>query len=160
MGVATEQDIFMCPDILAETSDNIISSRAPSMRRIYAFKWILFTLWCRQLTLDPVHCPIGSVLEFLQSRFSEGMTPATLKVYVAAILAGHALVGDVSMGRHPLVSWFKRGEAFPSDTSSFLGPSSCLGRLVRSSFWAVGVCVNKIIDSRPLSCWPYPPSRE
>ncbi len=34
------------------------------------------------------------------------MTPATLKVYVAAISAGNALIGDVSVGRHPLVSCF------------------------------------------------------
>ncbi len=37
------------------------------------------------------------------------MTPATLKVYAAAISAGHALMGDVSMGPHPLVSRFMRG---------------------------------------------------
>ncbi len=53
---------------------------------------MLFALWCTQRALDPVHRTIGSVLEFLQSRFSEGVTPATLKVYVAAIYAGHALI--------------------------------------------------------------------
>ncbi len=59
--------------------------------------------------MDPVHCPIGSVLEYLQISFSEGVTPVTLKVYVAAISVWHALIGDVSVGRHPLVSRFMQG---------------------------------------------------
>ncbi len=48
MGVATERDMLMCPGISAETSDTIINSKAPSTRRLYAFKWRLFALWCRQ----------------------------------------------------------------------------------------------------------------
>ncbi len=67
------------------------------MRCLYTFKLRLFALWCTQRALDPVHCPIGSVLEFLQSLFSEGVTPATLKVYVAAKSVGHVLIGDVSV---------------------------------------------------------------
>ncbi len=96
----------MCSGLSAETTITIINSRAPSTRRLYGFKWRFFASWCRQRALDPVHCPIGSVLEFL---FSEGVTPATLKVYVVAIFAGHALVGDVSVGHHPLVSRFMQG---------------------------------------------------
>ncbi len=99
----------MCSGLSAETTITIINCRAPSTRRLYGFKWRFFASWCRQRALDPVHCPIGSVLEFLQSRFSEGVTPATLKVYVVAIFAGHALVGDVSVGHHPLVSRFMQG---------------------------------------------------
>ncbi len=59
--------------------------------------------------MDPAYCPIASVLEFLQCRFSEGVTPATLKVYVAAISANHAYIDGVSVGRHPLVSRFMQG---------------------------------------------------
>ncbi len=109
MGVAPEQNGLMCSGLSAETTVTIINSRAPSTRRLYGFKWRLFASWCRQRALDPVHCPIGLVLEFLQSRFSEGVTPATLKVYVVAIFAGYALVGDVSVGHHPLVSRFMQG---------------------------------------------------
>ncbi|XP_042583419.1 uncharacterized protein LOC109076134 [Cyprinus carpio] len=109
MGVAPEQSTLMCSGLSAEITNTIINSRAPSTRCLYAFKWKLFASWCRQRSLDPFYCPIGSVLEFLQSRFSEGVTPATLKVYVAAISAEHALVGGVSVGRHPLVSCFMQG---------------------------------------------------
>lgn len=49
------------------------------------------------------------VLEFLQSCFSEGEAPATLKVYVTTIAAEHALVEGVTVGRHPLDSRFMQG---------------------------------------------------
>ncbi len=77
MGVAPERNALMCSGLSAETTDTIINSRAPSTRRLYAFKLGLFASWCRQRCLEPIHFPIGSVLEFLQSRFSEGVTPAS-----------------------------------------------------------------------------------
>ncbi|XP_016363161.1 ovochymase-2-like [Sinocyclocheilus anshuiensis] len=33
----------------------------------------------KQRNPDPVHCPVGLILEFLQSHFSKGVAPATLK---------------------------------------------------------------------------------
>ncbi len=51
--------------------------------------------------------PVGSVLEFLEARFSAGLTHSTLKVYVAA--AYHAPLGGQSLGRHPLITHFLRG---------------------------------------------------
>ncbi len=44
-----------------------------------------FTSWCGGRQLDLVNCPIGTVLELLQARFSAGLTHSTLKVHVAAI---------------------------------------------------------------------------
>ncbi|KAI2647034.1 NLR family CARD domain-containing protein 3 [Labeo rohita] len=58
---------------------------------------------------DPVNCPVGTVLEFLQARFSTGLSHSTLKVYVAAISAYHALLGGMSVGKDPLVVCFLRG---------------------------------------------------
>ncbi len=133
MGVATERGMLMRPGISAETSNTIINSRAPSTRCLYAFKWRFFTLRCRQRTLDPVHCAICSVLEFLQSCFSEGVTPATLKVNVVPISARKCTRRRCSSGSSPFGVPFY-AEAFPSNTSSFLGSFSCLGRLVGSSF--------------------------
>ncbi len=82
--------------------NTILNSRAPSTRRLYALKWKLFASWCRQRNLDPVHCPVCSILEFPQSYFSKGVAPATLKVYVGVISAEHASMGGVSVGCHPL----------------------------------------------------------
>ncbi len=70
-----------------EVVETILHSRAPSTRKLYALKWKVFTSWCSDHQLDPVNCPVGTVLEFLQDRFTAGQAPSTLKVYVAAISA-------------------------------------------------------------------------
>ncbi len=40
-------------------------------------------VWPR--AIDPVNCPVGPVLEFLQERLTAGVAATTLRVYVAAI---------------------------------------------------------------------------
>ncbi len=109
MGMASERSELICPGLSAEVTETIINSRAVSTRSLSAFKWKLFTTWCRRCDMDPAYCHIAWVLEFLQSCFSERITPATLKVYEAAISANHAYIGGVSVGRHPLVSRFIQG---------------------------------------------------
>ncbi len=79
------------------------------MRKLYTLKWRLFTSWCGDRQLNPVNCPIGTVLEFLQARLSAGLTHSTLKVFVAAISAYHASLGGQSVGRNTLVTHFLRG---------------------------------------------------
>ncbi|XP_067257251.1 uncharacterized protein [Chanodichthys erythropterus] len=92
-----------------EVVETILHSRAPSTRKLYLYKWKVFALWCEQHNLDPVHSSVSDVLRFLQEKFSEGLTPSTLKVYVAAISAHHIPVGGSSLGRDPLVVRFLRG---------------------------------------------------
>ncbi len=79
------------------------------MRKLYALNWRLFTSWCGDSQLEPVNCPIGTVLEFLQASFSAGLTHSTLKVYVVAIAAYHAPLGGQSVGKDPLVTHFLCG---------------------------------------------------
>ncbi len=55
--------------------------------------------WCGDRQLDPVNCPIGAVLEFMQACFSAGLAHSTLNVYVAAIAAYHAPLGGLSVGK-------------------------------------------------------------
>ncbi len=64
------------------------------------------TSWCGGHQLDPVNCPIGTVLEYLQACSSTGLTHSTLKVYVGALLAYHAPLAGQSVGRHPLETSF------------------------------------------------------
>ncbi len=106
---APEGAQLIASGLSTEVIETILQSRAPSMRRLYALKWRLFTSWCGDRQLDPVNCPIGTVLEFMQARFSVGLTHSTLKVYVAAIVAYHAPLDGQSVGRNPLVTRFLRG---------------------------------------------------
>ncbi|KAL0203744.1 hypothetical protein M9458_001762, partial [Cirrhinus mrigala] len=72
------------------------------LQRLYALKWKLFTSWCGERQQDPVNSPVGTVLEFLQARFSTGLSHSTLKAY-------HAPLGGLSVGKDPLVVRFLRG---------------------------------------------------
>ncbi len=109
VGVAPEGARLIASGLSTEVVETILQSRAPSTRKLYTLKWKLFTSWCRDRQLDPVNCPVGTVLEFLQARLSAGLTHSTFKVYVAAISAYHASLGGQSVGRHPLVTRFLRG---------------------------------------------------
>ncbi|KAL0151133.1 hypothetical protein M9458_053646 [Cirrhinus mrigala] len=109
LGVASEGAHLLASGLSTEVVETILQSRAPSTRKLYALKWKLFTSWCGRHQQDPVNCPVGTVLEFLQDRLSAGLTHSTLKVYVAAIAAYHAPLGGLSVGKDPLVTRFLRG---------------------------------------------------
>ncbi|KAI2664367.1 enzymatic polyprotein [Labeo rohita] len=109
MGVAPEGAHLVASGLSTEVVETILQSRAPSMRKLYALKWKLFTSWCRDHQQNPVNCPVGTVLEFLRDRLSTGLAHSTLKVYVAAISAYHAPLGGISVGKDPLVTRFLHG---------------------------------------------------
>ncbi len=96
-------------DVLpVEVQETIASARAPATRKLYSSKWGVFESWCLARAIDPVNCPVGPVLEFLQERLTAGATATTLRVYVAAIAARREL-DEIPLGRHRMVSAFMRG---------------------------------------------------
>ncbi len=97
------RDAGLPPDIV----ETILSARAPSTARSYA-SMAHFENWCMAHHVDPVHCQVVSVLEFLQEKLSSGTCPGTLRVYVAAISASPVLIDEVSVGKHPLVARFNQ----------------------------------------------------
>ncbi|XP_056619862.1 uncharacterized protein LOC130434030 [Triplophysa dalaica] len=101
-----EESLSGLPLAVQET---VMQARAPTTRRLYAYKWRLFSSWCSSLGENPRNCPIGSVLAFLQQRLESNLSPSTLKVYVAAIAAHHDLVEGKSLGRHDLIIRFLKG---------------------------------------------------
>ncbi len=96
-------------DVLpAAVQETIASARAPATRKLYSSKWGVFESWCLTRAIDPVNCPVGPVLEFLQERLTAGAAATTLRVYVAAIAARRVL-DEIPLGRHRMVSAFMRG---------------------------------------------------
>ncbi len=95
-----------------------------STRKLYSLMWRLFTSWCWDRQLDPVHCPVGTVLEFLQAQLSTGLAHSTLKVYVAAISAYHASLGGQSVGKKPdytFLPWCTETKAWECGPRFLLG---------------------------------------
>ncbi len=99
-------DLSGLPPAVVET---IIQARAPSTRQTYALKWSLFATWCSSRREDPRRCMIGVVLYVLQERLDRRLSPSTLKVYVAAIVAHHDAVDGRSLGKHDLIVRFLKG---------------------------------------------------
>ncbi len=58
--------------------------------------------------IDPVNCPVGPVLEFLQEKLTTGAAATTLRFYIAAIAAWREL-DEIPLGRHRMVSAFMHG---------------------------------------------------
>ncbi len=92
-----------------EWSTTIIRARAPSTRQTYALKWSLFVNWCSSRREDPRRCMTGVMLSFLKERLERRLSPSTLKVYVAAIVAHHDAVDGRSLGKHDLIVRFLKG---------------------------------------------------
>ncbi len=92
----------------AEVQETIASARAPATRKLYSSKWGVFESWCLTRAIDPVNCPVGPVLKFLQERLTAGAAATTLRVYVAAIAARREL-DEIPLGRHRMVSAFMCG---------------------------------------------------
>ena len=89
--------------------NTIGNARAPSTRQLYAARWRIFSSWCGDQGIDPVHCTVPTVLSFLQHLFDDNRAASTLKVYVAAISAYHDPVAGASLGSHNLVCSFLKG---------------------------------------------------
>ena len=84
-------------------------ARAPSTNVAYDLRWRIFSSWCTAHDLDPESCNVQAILLFLQSCLDKGLSASTVKVYLAAISAGHVQLLEGSVGRHPLVSMFMKG---------------------------------------------------
>ncbi|CAM4607827.1 unnamed protein product [Leuciscus chuanchicus] len=80
VGLASEGAQLIESGLSTEVAETILQSRAPSTRKLYALKWRVFTSLCSDHRLDPVNCPIGTVLEFLQDRFTAGTDEHTRKL--------------------------------------------------------------------------------
>ncbi len=109
VGLASEGAQLINSGLSTEVVETILHSRAPSTRKLYALKWKVFASWCSDHQLDPVNCPVGTVLEFLQDRFTAGLAPSTLKVYVVAIVLTTFLWVVCLWGMTPWYLFFLRG---------------------------------------------------
>ncbi len=96
-------------DLSDGVRETIDSARALSTGKLYSSKWRVFKSWCLANAVNPVNCPVGSVLEFLQHTFSDGAATTTQRVYVVTIAARRD-PDDVPLGRHLLVSSFMHGD--------------------------------------------------
>ncbi len=66
VGMAHTGSRAVMSSLPVEVQETIASARAPATRKLYSSKWGVFVSWCLARAIDPVNCPVGPVLEFLQ----------------------------------------------------------------------------------------------
>ncbi len=108
VGMAHKGSRALMNSLPVEVQETIASARASATRKLCSSKWGVFESWCLARAIDPVNCPVGPVLEFLQEKLTTGAAATTLRVYVAAIAARREH-DEVPLGRHRMVSAFMRG---------------------------------------------------
>ena len=97
--------------------------------------------WCQNRELDPVTCRVALVLLFLQSLLDSGRAASTLRVYTAAISVFHETVGDLSVGKPPMVSQFLKGV-------NHLRP----GRSLRAPSWDLPLVLKSLTHMPHMNC--------
>ncbi len=94
------------------------------------------------------------MLEFLQDRFTAGLAPSTLKVYVAVISAYHIPLGGMYMEKDPLVSQFlldsSEAEACSSHQGADMGSGHCPARPFPGSFRAFRGGAGQVFDIKSI----------
>lgn len=80
-------------------------SRKKTTHKIYFKVWKTFQLFCGGSQIDPEHCSIAKVLDFLQAGLDKGLRPATLKVHISA----RSSFFSRSLASDPWVARFIRG---------------------------------------------------
>lgn len=95
---------------LSESAASLISnSRRQSSNANYDSSWKKFASWCCSRQVDPVSCPVNSVLDFLAHLFDEGYQYRTINCYRSSISAYHQRVERVPIGQHPQVCALLKG---------------------------------------------------
>lgn len=96
-GIQT-QATFAGPDTcLLECSDTTLNAWAPSSKVQYKNRWQMFSQWFSQ-HVNPVHCCVVVIPDFLHFLLDSGYSHSTLKVFAAAISCQHTQVDGVTVG--------------------------------------------------------------
>ncbi len=131
VGLASEGAQLIDSGLSTKVFEPILHSRAPSTRKLYALKWRVFTSWCSDQQRDPVNCPVGTVLEFLQERSTAWLVPPTLKVCGGHKCLPHSFGWYVFGERPPGISfppWYFEAEACSSHQGADMGSGHCPAR--------------------------------
>ncbi len=150
VGMANTESRALMSSLPVEVQETIASARAPAMRKLYSSKWGVFESWCLARAIDPVNCPVGPVLEFLQEKLTTGAAATTLK----GLCRGHysserAWWGSPGKALDGLCiyAWRQAAETSTPYCSSFLGPVGRPRRSSGSPFWAPRVSSRTDPDS-------------
>ncbi len=158
--MAPEQSALTCSGLSAEITTQLLILGLPPRDACMPFsgdcllRGVGIAIWTQSIAL------LHQCWSFFRVVFSEGVTPATTKGYVASISAEHVPMGGVSVGRHPLVSCFMQGSRwlrpFRPARVPFWDLSIVLEGLASHLFEPLESVSEKQRHLRQFFCWRYP----
>ena len=95
--------------ISGDAAELISASRRKSTRSRYESAWRKWSSWCSQQEIDSICCPVNHILNFLSSKFKEGLQHGAIAGYMFAISAYHLPIDGFKVGEHPRVSELMKG---------------------------------------------------
>ena len=83
----------------------------PGTRRAYRSAWSGYERWCRSLGREPLSGDAGTLALYATACAGRGLSPASLRVHLAAIQAAHRLAGVALDPREPRLAMVLEGIA-------------------------------------------------
>ena len=95
---------------ISEQANNLISkSRREGTRRNYNSAWTKFSSWCNHKQVDPFHCSLDTILNYLANLFSQNYEYRTINNRRSAISAFHDNIEGYKIGTLPKVIALLKG---------------------------------------------------
>ena len=95
--------------ISTRAAELITKSRTLGTRHNYNSTWKKFSGWCSKREVDPVHCHLNYILDFLGELFEKGLQYRTINGYRSAISAYHCHIGGKPTGENIHVCSLMKG---------------------------------------------------
>ena len=108
-GMAHFREELQSSGISKSSSRLIVCARTSGTRSNYNTAWEKFSSWCDQQEIDPFHCSINYVLNFLAHLFDTKKEYRTINNYRSAISALHEPIDGLTVGQHPRVKALLKG---------------------------------------------------
>ena len=99
-GLASLRKSLQAEGVSQQASYLIENSRARGTISAYDSAWKKFDSWCKQRQVDPIHCNVTYILDFLESLYNKGLQYGTINNYRSAISAYHAKIDGDTAGNH------------------------------------------------------------
>jgi len=99
-GVESFRERLSMSGISGTASKLISSSRRHSSSNNYESSWRKWVGWCSKKQIDPIHCNVNAILNFLGELFEAGYEYRTINCHRSAISAYHDLVDGKKIGSH------------------------------------------------------------
>jgi len=102
-GLECFRQSLVAEGISKRASELIGNCRRQGTISSYESTWGKWASWCSNQQIDPIHCPLNYILDYLAHLYESGYAYRTINSYRSTISAYHVEIDNVKVGSHPKV---------------------------------------------------------